>query len=198
MGIEEKHAYRFGFLKSDKWQDIRLWALAKKDAKCRMCNARSLSNDVHHVIYRESFWDTKKCDVVVLCRRCHDLVHGLMDIWKKHKTQDEWLCNWKLFRIIEASIKFWLSEVRLGDKTKAPGPTTNIKDDSSCKPRTHCMGCKSASNVFWVQILPYNPKPHSVWLLCGACEEAFVSNNVSSFADARKLLVDLKSVVSNL
>lgn len=77
MGVESKHSYRFVFLKSDKWQNIRLEALVREQAKCQICGFESISNDAHHIHYPPSVWDTELDDLVVLCRACHQLVHDL-------------------------------------------------------------------------------------------------------------------------
>lgn len=79
MSIESKHAYRFGFLKSDKWQQLRLDCLARDGAKCRICKVRDLSNDVHHIRYPARWIDTKIQDLVTLCREHHEMVHKIME-----------------------------------------------------------------------------------------------------------------------
>lgn len=79
MGIAAKHAYRFGFLKSEKWSNIRLEVLARKDAVCDICDVRDLSNDVHHVYYADRWEETPLEYLMVLCRRCHDEVHKKME-----------------------------------------------------------------------------------------------------------------------
>lgn len=78
MGIESKHAYRFGFLKSDWWKNLRLACLARDDAKCRVCGKRDMSNDAHHVRYRETWRETKLCDLRTLCRDCHEKAHSMI------------------------------------------------------------------------------------------------------------------------
>jgi hypothetical protein len=79
MGIEAKHAYRFGFLKSDRWQQLRLDCLARDGTKCRICKVRVLSNDAHHIRYPKNWFDTKIQDLVTLCREHHELVHKIME-----------------------------------------------------------------------------------------------------------------------
>lgn len=77
MSIEGKHFYRFSYLKSDHWDLLRLRKLASVDTKCKLCLERSLSNDVHHLNYRNLF-DVKLNDLVVLCRSCHNSVHEII------------------------------------------------------------------------------------------------------------------------
>ncbi len=77
MGIEAKHSYRFVYLKSEKWDTVRLEALARDEAKCCICGFQSISNDAHHINYPPSVWDTREDDLVILCRPCHNLAHDL-------------------------------------------------------------------------------------------------------------------------
>jgi ribosomal protein L37AE/L43A len=86
MSIEGKHSYRFGYLKSEKWQAVRLEALVREKAKCQICGEESISNDAHHVWYPKSIWDTTEMHLVVLCRSCHEFIHEMLP---ECKTDDE-------------------------------------------------------------------------------------------------------------
>lgn len=77
MGIPSKHSYRFVYLKSEEWKDVRIEALARDGAKCQLCGFESVSNDAHHIHYPKSFWDTKSDDLIILCRPCHNFIHDL-------------------------------------------------------------------------------------------------------------------------
>lgn len=79
MGIEARHAYRFGYLQSEHWKDLRVQKLAESDAKCLFCGKRGLSNDVHHIRYPKNLKETTLNDLRVLCREHHDRLHVLMD-----------------------------------------------------------------------------------------------------------------------
>jgi hypothetical protein len=79
MGIEARHSYRFGYLKSEHWQCLRVKALAECDARCFFCNVRDLSNDVHHIHYPEELKKTRTVMLRVLCRNHHARLHELMD-----------------------------------------------------------------------------------------------------------------------
>jgi hypothetical protein len=92
MSIESRHAYRFGFLRSDKWKALRLERLVRDGAKCRLCGKHDLSNDVHHWKYPENWNDTKVWHLKTLCRECHDDVHEIMKShpelgWKQIKCR---------------------------------------------------------------------------------------------------------------
>lgn len=86
MSIEGKHSYRFVYLKSEKWSNVRLDAIAREKGKCQICSEESISNDAHHIWYPESIWDTTQDHLVVLCRACHNFIHTMMP---ECKTDDE-------------------------------------------------------------------------------------------------------------
>lgn len=81
--INAKHRYRFGYLKSEHWSNLRIAKLAEQDAKCQKCGLRSLSNDVHHWKYRK-LYDVTMSDLAVFCRLCHDRTHQITSITKAY------------------------------------------------------------------------------------------------------------------
>ncbi len=87
MSIDSKHAYRFGLLKSEKWQNFRLEAMVKHGDRCCVCGKRSLKNDVHHIYYPSSWGETKVTHVVILCRKHHAAVHLLMRMYPRCQAQ---------------------------------------------------------------------------------------------------------------
>lgn len=89
MSIESKHAYRFGFLKSEEWKDLRRFFLAHGNAECAVCGEVNWSNDIHHVKYPEKWVETKRSHIVILCRLCHDKIHSLFG--NKSPTDSAWL-----------------------------------------------------------------------------------------------------------
>lgn len=101
VSIEHKLAYR-EYLRSDKWQNVRLEALVREKGMCQICGLESISNDAHHVWYPESVWDTTEAHLVVLCRGCHDFLHTMLPECKtkdEEKGRQEWL---KFFYAIKA------------------------------------------------------------------------------------------------
>lgn len=96
MSINAKHSYRFGFLKSEKWQDIRIRCFVALGTKCYICPEDSVFNDVHHVVYPKNLSKTNPGHVRPLCRRCHALVHEIMSN-KPSKSTDSKGEKWKLF-----------------------------------------------------------------------------------------------------
>lgn len=87
MSIESKHAYRFEFLKSEEWRGTRLVALARAGAACRICGKVDWSNDAHHRHYNDKWSKTKSGNLVVLCRRDHNLVHNVMKMYPQFKSE---------------------------------------------------------------------------------------------------------------
>jgi len=78
MSTAARHYYRFVYLKSDHWQDLRLRKLVAAKAMCAICNHESVHNDVHHIVYR-NLYDAELGDLRVLCRDCHKAVHAVLD-----------------------------------------------------------------------------------------------------------------------
>jgi hypothetical protein len=103
VSIEGKHAYRFGYLKSEEWQTVRIEALARDRARCQICREESIHNDAHHVWYPENIWETTVNHLVILCRACHGFIH---DMVPECKTNDEEVgrAHWAKF---QNAIKAW-------------------------------------------------------------------------------------------
>ena len=78
MGIESRYQYRFRFLRSEGWRGLRLHALARASAACRICGYADWSNDAHHRHYNEPWNKTEVEPLVSICRKCHTLVHKMM------------------------------------------------------------------------------------------------------------------------
>lgn len=103
MSIEGKHAYRFEYLKSEQWSNVRIEALAREKGKCQICGEESIHNDAHHIWYPESVWDTKEHHLVILCRACHEFIHTMMP---ECKTGDE-SEGQKMWARFKAAILCW-------------------------------------------------------------------------------------------
>lgn len=97
MSIESKHAYRFGYLKSEQWRNVRIEALAREKGMCQICREESLSNDAHHVWYPENIYETTERHLVILCRPCHEFVHSMLPECKT-RDEDEGVAQWTRFK----------------------------------------------------------------------------------------------------
>lgn len=76
--IDRKLWYRNTYLKSSKWDSIRLEKLVEQDGICSVCESQAWNNDVHHISYAR-FDKPNSGDLRVLCRKCHSRVHEIMD-----------------------------------------------------------------------------------------------------------------------
>lgn len=148
MGIAEKHAYRFGYLKSEQWQNVRAEVLARDGAKCFLCGQFGLSNDVHHKQYPSNVWETKAEHCITLCRKCHHKIHV---ITKHGIVLDE-----KLLRRLRGHVRSKIESERVA-RIKAKGT-----------PGKRCISCHRIG-------VPLEPHPHpkadnpEVWMWCSEC-----------------------------
>ncbi len=164
MSIEGKHAYRFVFLRSDKWSAVRLEALLREKAKCQICKEESISNDAHHVVYPESVWDTTETDLIILCRPCHTLVHELLRIGVMSLKLDRANCIADFVRVIE-SLNKWRREKgeHLKKNDRKDGTRKHkrwLKENSAC-----CLACRNIDR----STQPRNVHNKVVWPLCDDC-----------------------------
>lgn len=120
--IAAKHHYRFKYLKSEHWSNLRIAKLASVDACCKNCGRRDLSNDVHHLNYRK-LYDVTLDDLVVLCRACHDLAHEALDINREKikASSDPWAQTKRIIAILIHAREFgvdasFLHEGELGKR----------------------------------------------------------------------------------
>ena len=64
------------YLNTKHWQRVRKRALKRAGNRCQVCG-RADNLNVHHNNY-DRVSKERKADVVVLCRACHRLYHGIM------------------------------------------------------------------------------------------------------------------------
>ena len=63
------------YLETPQWKDLREQAMYRADNKCEFC--RRTGHAVHHVKYPKVFKDDHLDNLVMVCRRCHELCHGI-------------------------------------------------------------------------------------------------------------------------
>ena len=76
---------RIAYLRTNHWQHRRLMALRRAGWRCQVCNEEASKGkplDVHHRTY-ERRGAEKAEDVIVLCRRCHELFHTTVGVVDK-------------------------------------------------------------------------------------------------------------------
>jgi 5-methylcytosine-specific restriction endonuclease McrA len=72
--------YKMGakYREEPEWKVKRTQALMRAEYKCQTCPARDTTLDVHHNNY-ESYGNERPQDLVVLCRSCHEKIHGVVE-----------------------------------------------------------------------------------------------------------------------
>lgn len=65
------------YLSSNKWKELRrkVWKRAK--GRCEYCQKPACAT--HHVKYPKRFEDDHEDNLIVVCKRCHELNHGIRD-----------------------------------------------------------------------------------------------------------------------
>jgi hypothetical protein len=66
------------YLNSKKWDDLKKIALERADYQCELCDAPY--NHIHHVKYPKRHKEDHVDNLVVVCQKCHALLHGIRDI----------------------------------------------------------------------------------------------------------------------
>lgn len=64
------------YLHSDHWATLRAQKLCLTSGKCESCGSNQ-NIQVHHLKYRE-WYNCTVDDLIVLCRRCHDIFHEIL------------------------------------------------------------------------------------------------------------------------
>lgn len=171
MGIKSKHFYRFVYLRSEEWKDVRFEALARAGAKCRICSLEDFSNDAHHIFYPSSIWDTMADDLVILCRPCHELAQALFVQQADRETGK------RMFNAIVGIISEWAKAKR---DWIATAPKVNAErsfNPAGC----HACGTVSLDNrgfEFFAEIPNRLNKCSFVLKLCPMCIEDAKNNLV--------------------
>lgn len=83
LGFRNYEAY----LRSEHWRQLRS-AVFKQNKTCFCCGIESRNPELHHVRY-DNIGNEKPEDVVVVCKYCHDKLHGRHDdgkvsLWDAH------------------------------------------------------------------------------------------------------------------
>jgi hypothetical protein len=160
VSVASKHAYRYGFLKSEEWQYLRKLALSRHGAKCYICGHTSWGNDVHHAVYSKD-WSKQNVNALFpLCRACHNLVHV--------ELGDKPDYTWKTFRRTIDAVRRKLLKKPCQPKLTKPHVSTCIM----------CGGRKYSE-------IPINR--NTMWRLCGLCAFSF-HDSVGNMRAARTRL----------
>jgi hypothetical protein len=160
MSIEAKHAYRFGFLKSEKWSQIRLETLVHFHSRCYICGKEKYNNDVHHVTYPEDLNDSCLKNLVVLYRTCHEFIHGFMDHRKIESPSRQW-------KVIKEFAKYF-GAITSDAEAVVVKAEKKVFHKAVQIARSACLGCGCMDGV--ERRNPFDLIGH-VWMarLCAAC-----------------------------
>lgn len=173
--INGKHWYRFNFLKSEAWENIRLETLVKFDAICQICRKRDLSNDVHHIWYDDPL-RVEENQLTVLCRDCHDKIHLLIEPTGA-RTKEEKADLLKQFKEAAHSILLTL------------GP---------CKSEKQCIGCGSW-DAYKIDPVVRGPVLGKGGMsLCVACQTRIYSEIPSESPHTSALWSQIKAVIGSI
>jgi 5-methylcytosine-specific restriction endonuclease McrA len=75
---EHEEQFHYGdYLRSERWADLRDWALGAAEGRCQVCNSTEGLN-VHHRTYDRLGEKGEINDLTVLCRDCHQGFHLLL------------------------------------------------------------------------------------------------------------------------
>jgi hypothetical protein len=75
--LDELRSMDYGqYLQTPEWQSTRLRAIENSQGKCERCGAIQIDLQVHHKNY-ERVGQELQTDLMVLCKECHEKVHGL-------------------------------------------------------------------------------------------------------------------------
>jgi len=65
------------YLKSKEWKELRLRAYKRAHHQCELCKRPAAA--VHHVKYPKQYPNDSIENLLVVCKRCHNLVHGIRE-----------------------------------------------------------------------------------------------------------------------
>lgn len=169
MGIVAKHAYRFVYLKSDKWKDVRFEALARDKSCCRICDEEDFSNDAHHVYYPESIWRTESDDLVILCRACHQMVQ---DLFFQQSSRGE---GKKSFDELVTIIRLWMAQKKEWIKSElAIKKQHEHIEAQKTKPKI-CQGCNApCDNRVFLDVFKSFGGPDGFSCCRSLCPECYI------------------------
>ena len=89
------------YLLSPEWKEFRKKVFQKYGRKCSQCPATK-SLHIHHLHYGNIFHEELE-DVIVLCKKHHDKIHGRtpkkkpVKKKKKKTTMKEWVIYWRRY-----------------------------------------------------------------------------------------------------
>lgn len=94
--FKSMRAYRRGILRMEgfaerpnNWKDVARQIRQRDRYQCMDCGAADTLLDVHHIVYLSHHGTNQKHNLVTLCRKCHEAVHGrVFDILEVQEQEE--------------------------------------------------------------------------------------------------------------
>jgi hypothetical protein len=78
------------YLQSDHWIGLRTARIAAAKGRCELCKKPARFVEAHHLIYRESWFDTVASDLRCLHSDCHRWIHKNFRCLKNERLDKVW------------------------------------------------------------------------------------------------------------
>jgi len=72
------------FMSSDKWDMIRQSTFSLKGKECEKCHSTK-NLQIHHISYNDELEWVKEKDLMVLCRKCHNVMHQDLECFARER-----------------------------------------------------------------------------------------------------------------
>jgi 5-methylcytosine-specific restriction endonuclease McrA len=73
---QQRRSDYYQYIQGSVWRRKRALALRRCHGVCESCG-EAPATQVHHTAYPEDFGDEPLWDLRGVCRRCHELIHGI-------------------------------------------------------------------------------------------------------------------------
>lgn len=104
------------YITSDKWFQVRRKVFGMYGRECKRCNSKKKIH-VHHKTYERFGEECLETDLVVLCKKCHDIYHTIY----KHTsidTTDSFVLDKELLLVSNTKKKVMQMKQKRADKKK--------------------------------------------------------------------------------
>lgn len=117
------------YLQSDHWSALRQLKFSLSGRRCQVCSVMS-GLDVHHIRYK-NLTDCAPCDLLVLCRECHDILHLVIKRKRLSVEQQE------LSQVADLVLSYKSTPNYLDRKTRIKEKAARRQSELISKPPIH-------------------------------------------------------------
>ncbi|MFC7411592.1 HNH endonuclease [Hydrogenophaga atypica] len=72
------------------WKTVAYAVRQRDKCACKLCGAKGVQLDVHHIVYLSNYGTNQKSNLVTLCRPCHEKEHGRkFDFGEEHDPESQ-------------------------------------------------------------------------------------------------------------